>query len=186
MIYKYICSDNTSPYYNLALERSLFDYANRDVVILYLWQNDHTIVIGKNQNAYAECKVDEFIAGDTIKSSVTVQCIYTSPEVAVAGLSESEAKDRGIDVISAKQTMYANARTLIGGTDRGFIKIIADKNTEKILGAELMCERASDIVGELTLAINSGVTVSELEGSTRAHPTFYEAVTEALSKLIRN
>lgn len=47
MIYKYICSDNTSPYYNLALERSLFDYANRDVVILYLWQNDHTIVIGK-------------------------------------------------------------------------------------------------------------------------------------------
>lgn len=62
MIYKYIFSDNTSPYYNLALERSLFDYADRDTVILYLWQNDHTIVIGKNQNAYAECKVDEFIA----------------------------------------------------------------------------------------------------------------------------
>ena len=49
-----------------------------------------------------------------------------------------------------------------------------------------MCERASDMVGELALAINNGITVSELEGSTRAHPTFYEAVTEALSKLIRN
>ena len=127
-----------------------------------------------------------FIAGETTKKSAVVQCIYTMPEVAVVGLSESEAKEVGIDYISAKQTMYSNARTVIGSTDRGFIKIIADKNTEKILGAELMCERASDMVGELALAINNGITVSELEGSTRAHPTFYEAVTEALSKLIRN
>lgn len=131
-------------------------------------------------------QVVRFIAGETTKKSAVVQCIYTMPEVAVAGLSESEAKEAGIDYISAKQTMYSNARTLIGSTDRGFIKIIADKNTEKILGAELMCERASDIVGELALAINSGIKVSELEGSTRAHPTFYEAVTEALAKLIRN
>ena len=131
-------------------------------------------------------QVVRFIAGEAVKKSAVVQCIYTMPEVAVVGLSESEAKEAGIDYISAKQTMYSNARTVIGSTDRGFIKIIADKNTEKILGAELMCERASDIVGELALAINSGITVSELEGSTRAHPTFYEAVTEALSKLIRN
>ena len=131
-------------------------------------------------------QVVRFIAGETTKKSAVVQCIYTMPEVAVVGLSESEAKEAGIDYISAKQTMYSNARTVIGSTDRGFIKIIADKNTKKILGAELMCERASDIVGELALAINSGVTVSELEGSTRAHPTFYEAVTEALAKLIRN
>lgn len=127
-----------------------------------------------------------FIAGETVKKSTVVQCIYTMPEVAVAGLSESEAKEKGIDYISSKQTLYSNARTLIGSTDRGFIKIIADKNTKKILGAELMCERASDMVGELALAINNGIKVSELEGSTRAHPTFYEAVTEALSKLIIN
>ena len=131
-------------------------------------------------------QVVRFIAGEAVKKSAVVQCIYTMPEVAVAGLSESEAKESRIDYISAKQTMYSNARTVIGSTDRGFIKIIADKNTEKILGAELMCERASDIVGELALAINNGITVSELEGSTRAHPTFYEAVTEALAKLIRN
>lgn len=131
-------------------------------------------------------QVVRFIAGETTKKSAVVQCIYTMPEVAVAGLSESEAKEAGIDYISAKQTLYSNARTLIGSTDRGFIKIIADKNTEKILGAELMCERASDMVGELALSINSGIKVSELEGSTRAHPTFYEAVTEALAKLIRN
>ena len=131
-------------------------------------------------------QVVRLIAGETTKKSAVVQCIYTMPEVAVVGLSESEAKEAGIDYISSKQTMYSNARTVIGSTDRGFIKIIADKNTEKIIGAELMCERASDMVGELALAINSGIKVSELEGSTRAHPTFYEAVTEALAKLIRN
>lgn len=131
-------------------------------------------------------QVVRFIAGETTKKSAVVQCIYTMPEVAVAGLSESEAKEKGIDYISSKQTLYSNARTLIGSTDRGFIKIIADKNTKKILGAELMCERASDMVGELALAINNGIKVSELEGSTRAHPTFYEVVTEALSKLIIN
>ena len=131
-------------------------------------------------------QVVRLIAGEAVKKSAVVQCIYTMPEVAVVGLSESEAKEAGIDYISAKQTLYSNARTVIGSTDRGFIKIIADKNTKKILGAELMCERASDMVGELALAINSGIKVSELEGSTRAHPTFYEAVTEALSKLIRN
>jgi len=131
-------------------------------------------------------QVVRLIAGETTKKSAVVQCIYTMPEVAVVGLSESEAKEAGIDYISSKQTMYSNARTVIGSTDRGFIKIIADKNTEKIIGAELMCERASDMVGELALAINNGITVSELEGSTRAHPTFYEAVTEALAKLIRN
>lgn len=66
-MHKYICSENTSPYYNLALERSLFDFVDEDTLILYLWQNSHTIVIGKNQNAYAECKVDEFIgAGGTL------------------------------------------------------------------------------------------------------------------------
>ena len=161
---------------------------------LYRTKTDNIFAVGdviENSSQLAHVAMEQakqvvkFIAGDTIKSSVTVQCIYTSPEVAVTGLSESEAKDRGIEIISAKQTMYANARTLIGGTERGYIKIIADKNTEKILGAELMCERASDIVGELALAINKGLTAPELADSTRAHPTFYETITEAVTKLTR-
>ena len=179
------------------INTDLVDIADDDGIVvdeLYRTKTDNIFAVGdviENSLQLAHVAMEQakqvvkFIAGDTIKSSVTVQCIYTSPEVAVAGLSESEAKDRGIEIISAKQTMYANARTLIGGTERGYIKIIADKNTEKILGAELMCERASDIVGELALAINKGLTVSELADSTRAHPTFYETITEAVTKLTR-
>lgn len=61
MIYKYIISDTVDPYYNLALEQLLFDCCGSDHVILYLWQNNNTIVIGKNQELYSECKVDEFL-----------------------------------------------------------------------------------------------------------------------------
>lgn len=61
MIYKYLISDSTDPYHNLALEQLLFDHCEHDSVILYLWQNNNTIVIGKNQEPYNECRVDEFL-----------------------------------------------------------------------------------------------------------------------------
>ena len=62
MNYFYIISDTTNPYWNLAMEEALFEYADEETTILFLWQNDHTIVIGRNQDAYTECKVDPFLA----------------------------------------------------------------------------------------------------------------------------
>ena len=61
MNFKYIISNRTDPYYNIALEECLFPYADKNTVILYLWQNDNTIVIGKNQNVYSECRVLDFL-----------------------------------------------------------------------------------------------------------------------------
>lgn len=61
MNFKYIVSQQTNPYYNLALEQCLFECIDADSAILYLWQNDNTIVIGKNQDIYTECKVEEFL-----------------------------------------------------------------------------------------------------------------------------
>ena len=60
MKYFYYISKSFSPFYNLALERALFDYASEEKTILFIWQNDNTIVIGKNQNIFSECLVDEF------------------------------------------------------------------------------------------------------------------------------
>lgn len=62
MNYKAYITNITDPYTNLATEEYLFDYADENTNILYLWQNDHTIVIGRNQHAQAECKVDDFLA----------------------------------------------------------------------------------------------------------------------------
>lgn len=62
MKYFYILSDSTDPYRNLAMERALFRYVDEETAILFLWQNDHTIVIGRNQDPYAECRVEEFLS----------------------------------------------------------------------------------------------------------------------------
>lgn len=62
MKYKYYFSNGFDPYTNLAIERCLFEFADENTAILYLWQNDNTIVIGKNQDVYSECRADEFKA----------------------------------------------------------------------------------------------------------------------------
>ena len=109
-----------------------------------------------------------------------VNCIYMQPEVAVVGLSEAEARGKGIPVVSGKQVMSANARTVIATEERGFIKIIAQSDSGIVIGAQLMCERASDLIAELALAINQKLTVDDLLNSVRPHPSYCEAITDAL------
>lgn len=118
--------------------------------------------------------------------SAVVECIYTSPEVASVGFTEAEAKEKGAQFVSAKSNMRSNARTLISGADRSFIKILADKNTKKIIGAQLFCNRASDIADELALAINHGFTADDLLKAARPHPSFCEAITDAAEALSEN
>jgi dihydrolipoamide dehydrogenase len=107
-------------------------------------------------------------------------CVYTAPEIASVGVTQAEAKERGLDVAVGKALTTQNARTLIEGLGRGFVKLVFDKPSRKLIGAQLFCGRATDIVGELTLAIQSGLTDAHLLRSLRPHPTFEEAVTDAV------
>lgn len=116
-------------------------------------------------------------------TSAVVECIYTSPEVASLGLTEAEAKENGVQFVSAKSNMRSNARTLISGTDRSFIKLLADRSTRKLIGAQLFCDRASDIADELALSINHGFTAEELLKAARPHPSFCEAITDVVEIL---
>lgn len=106
-------------------------------------------------------------------------CIYSNPEIASVGLSEKEAKDAGISVITKKFPMSANGRTLIDDLDRGFIKITARESDKVIIGAVLMCGRATDIVSELALAISNKLTIDDIAKTIHPHPTFSEAIWEA-------
>lgn len=129
-------------------------------------------------------RIVRMISGKNVeKESVLARCIYLDQEAASAGLTEAEAKEREIEIVSAKQNMFSNARTLISTQERGFIKILADKHNRKIVGGQLMCERAGDIVPEIVLAINQGITVDEMLCSVRPHPGYAEAVTETLRSL---
>ena len=107
-------------------------------------------------------------------------CIYTDPEIASVGLTEEEAKQQSIPVKKGKFIMTGNGRSLIDEQERGFIKVLAHKDTDVILGAQLMCSRATDLVSEFSTAIVNGLTVSQLASVIRPHPTFCEAITEAV------
>ena len=121
------------------------------------------------------------IAGMPImKQSAIVKTIIASQEIASVGLTEQEAKKKGIQAVTAKQNLYSNARTMIATKERGFIKVVADLESRKIIGAQLMCERAGDIVAELSLAINNGLSPEDMLASVRPHPSYCEAITDVM------
>ncbi len=116
----------------------------------------------------------------TVNLSVIPSCIYTSPEVAVVGLSEEKATEAGIEIKTGKYPMLGNGKTILTGGDRGFIKLISEAATDRILGAVLLCDRATDMVSELTTAIANGLTVPDMASVIRPHPTYSEGITEVL------
>lgn len=114
-----------------------------------------------------------------IDLSVIPSCIYTDPEIAVVGMDAAMAKEQGIPVKTGKYNMSGNGKSMIEKQERGFIKVIFDAETEVILGAQLMCARATDLISELSTAIVNRLTITQLASVIRPHPTFTEGVTEA-------
>lgn len=106
--------------------------------------------------------------------SVVPSCVYTNPEIASVGLTEEGAKAAGIAVKTGKYLTGANGKCLIEGTESGYVKLVIGSEDGKILGAQLVCPRATDMVGELTLAIQKGLTANELSEVIHPHPTFSE------------
>ena len=115
----------------------------------------------------------------SINMGTVPSCIYTSPEIAVVGMTADEAKEAGIDAISKKYPMSANGKTIIAGLDRGFVKLVARADDHKLIGAHLLCGRASDLIGELAVAIGRGMTIEEVANIIHPHPSFAEAIMEA-------
>lgn len=123
----------------------------------------------------------DMLAGEeaAVDMNTVPSCIYTDPEIAVAGMTADEAKAAGIETVSRKYPMSANGKTVIAGLDRGFVKLIARADDHRLIGAHLLCGRASDIIGELTLAIGRGLTLEDVAAIIHPHPSFVEAVMEA-------
>ena len=75
--------------------------------------------------------------------------------------------------------MSANGKTIIAGLDRGFVKLVARADDHRIIGAHLLCGRASDLIGELAVAIGRGMMLEEVANIIHPHPSFAEAIMEA-------
>ncbi|QCX33721.1 dihydrolipoyl dehydrogenase [Caloramator sp. E03] len=142
-------------------------------------------VIGGKQLAHlsfaeGRCAIENALG---IKSKLNYNavpnCIYTEPEVATVGMTESEASSKGYEVKIGKYYFRNNGRALTLGNRDGFVKVVVDKNSNIVLGAQILGESASEMISELTLAITLKADVNILSTMIHPHPTLSEAIFEA-------
>ena len=111
--------------------------------------------------------------------STNPTCVYLLPEAATVGLTEEEAKARGLEYETGKFPLAANGRALILDGGKGTVKIVAEKGSGRVLGMHIIGPHASDLIAEGALALRMGATVEDLITTIHSHPTVSEAVREA-------
>ncbi len=113
---------------------------------------------------------------ETVDLDCVPACVYTFPEVAVVGRSRDGAKDRGLDAIQAVSKFAANGKALGEGESDGFVQIVAEKGTGRILGAQIVGPHAVEIIHELAVCMRHGITVGALAHTVHAHPSVSEVI----------
>jgi dihydrolipoamide dehydrogenase len=107
------------------------------------------------------------------------RCTYTEPEIGSVGLTEAQAREQGHDVRVGTFPFRALARARMAGETDGFVKIVAEKKYDEILGVHIIGPRSTELIAEAVMALRMEVTVEELVKTIHAHPTMSEAVGEA-------
>ncbi|ASJ54133.1 dihydrolipoyl dehydrogenase [Brevibacillus formosus] len=105
--------------------------------------------------------------------------VFCDPEIASVGINEKEAKEKGIEYIVGRFPFAANGRALSVNAGEGYVKLIAEKETNLVLGAQIVGPEASNIIAEIGLAIEMGATLEDIELTIHAHPTLGEVTMEA-------
>ncbi len=125
--------------------------------------------------------VAELIAGQAghVNYGVIPNVIYTHPEVASVGQTEDELKAAGVAYTAGKFPFTANGRAKVNRTTDGFVKILADATTDRILGVHIIGAHAGDIIAEAAVIMEFGGSAEDLARTCHAHPTLTEAVKEA-------
>ena len=105
--------------------------------------------------------------------------VFTDPEIGTVGMSESEAEEAGFDPVVGEMPFNASGRALTTNHTEGFTKIVADADTGFVLGGTVVGAEASELIGEIGLAIEMGATLEDLGSTIHTHPTLSETVMEA-------
>jgi dihydrolipoamide dehydrogenase len=105
--------------------------------------------------------------------------IYTSPEIASVGMTEDALKEQGTPYRSGKFTFAANGRARAAGHTDGFVKILANRNTDRVLGVHILGAHAGELIAEAAVAMEFGASSEDIARSCHAHPTLAEAIKEA-------
>ena len=125
--------------------------------------------------------VAEILAGQAghVNYDVIPGVIYTSPEVATVGKTEEQLKKLNIDYKVGKFPFIANSRAKVNNETEGFVKILANAKTDKVLGVHIIGPHCGDMIAEMALAIEFGASAEDIARTCHAHPTHTEAIKEA-------
>jgi dihydrolipoamide dehydrogenase len=115
----------------------------------------------------------------TIDYNVIPNCIFTNPEIASVGMSEKQAKTKGTSVSSRKFLFSSIGKAHVLAETEGFIKLVVDTKTDRILGSQIIGPHATELIAELSVCVQFGVTSEKLASVIHAHPTLSEAIWEA-------
>ncbi|MGE5258723.1 MAG: dihydrolipoyl dehydrogenase [Hyphomicrobiales bacterium] len=105
--------------------------------------------------------------------------VYTAPEAASVGLTEEQVKQRGIPYRTGVYPFTGNGRAKCFGDTEGFVKLIAHRKTDRLVGAHIIGPRAAEMIAEAVLAVEFGASMEDIAGTVHGHPTFAEALMEA-------
>ena len=132
----------------------------------------------------ARIAVDHILTGKTEFDNLCIpSVIYTDPEVAWVGLTEIEAKEKGIAYKVGKFPWVASGRALSVGRTEGLTKVLVDPETERILGAAIVGLNAGELIAEPALAIEMGAVLGDITGTIHAHPTLSETLAESFETI---
>ena len=142
------------------------------------------LVTGSIQLAHAATQQGVVAAEAAAGMKSTVEkicpsCIFTSPEIGLAGLSETQAQKLGRDVKTAVFPFVALGKAMAAGETDGFVKWVCDPVTGQVLGAQVVGAHATELIAEAALAIRNELTVDEIGNTIHSHPTMSEAWMEA-------
>jgi dihydrolipoamide dehydrogenase len=121
----------------------------------------------------------------TVDYSRIPNCIFTFPEIASIGLTERQAKEKGLELIIGRFPFASNGRALATGGSEGLVKVIAEKELGQVVGVHILGDHATDLIGGPALALGLEATTEELGKTVQAHPTLMEAVSEAALDAMR-
>jgi dihydrolipoamide dehydrogenase len=125
--------------------------------------------------------VAEILAGQAghVNYDIIPGVVYTSPEVAVVGKTEEQLKEANINYKVGKFPFLANSRAKVNNETDGFVKILADSKTDRVLGVHMIGPHTGDMIAEMALAMEFGASAEDIARTCHAHPTHTEAVKEA-------
>lgn len=129
----------------------------------------------------------EAICGENpelVDYSTIPSCVYTTPEVAMVGLTEKQAIEQGYEVKVGRYQYMASGKATAAGDRDGLVKLVYDAQTDKLLGAHIIGGAVTEMLGEPTLAKRLGLTARQIASAVHSHPTMYEGLLEATEEVL--